>query len=166
MIELDLCRSSFPSVSGIHILNLWSKYIFENCLQLDEYFSVTVTKINIPCYILQEYCPSARDTIISLNMTWIWLCLFFRIILLESIFFWLKIYSAVCYLQKSWILLSSLNVSKINSIRESQICEERCFLKIFASGALVVKRQALSNLESNQRGVELSPGQHWRALWQ
>lgn len=72
----------------------------------------------------------------------------------------------------SWILLSVLNVSIINSIRQNEICEEGCVLKICASEALIVKRQkyssalqALANLQSNKRDVELGTVQHWSALW-
>lgn len=71
----------------------------------------------------------------------------------------------------SWVFLSVVNVSIINSIRQNQICEERVFLKISASKALIVKRQnyssalqAPANLQSNKRDVELSTVQHWRAL--
>lgn len=72
----------------------------------------------------------------------------------------------------SWILLSVLNVSIINSIRQNQIREEKCFLRFSASLALIVERQKYSSalqapasLQSNKRDVELNTVQRWRALW-
>lgn len=72
----------------------------------------------------------------------------------------------------SWVVLSILNVSIINLIRQNQsICGGRCFAKLSAHEALILKRrkyspalQALCNLQPKRRDVEPSTWQDWRAL--